>query len=370
MDVELCHYGPRPTRQPSPASKLSNPTPPSLGQSVQWKPLGLSDTAERTLELRLFYEYTRSTCNKQSLRAMAPVLCNPIWDFDIPRIAFSSDVVLNALLGLSALHLRSKTPDDPVLMRASLSYLDKAVTKHQAALARVDEHTAEPLLVAAVLIAHHTWLTAHSKDPGERYNIDLRTYHMCKGIKALVQKLKPWLEKYDWPSPISNICPIECMTNKAFMLNANHDLDQLSETFNGDGISLEQQVSYEVARKELVAVYKLIASDADPSTIEQAIVTYLHRLPSEFICLLENEDPIAMALLARNLSMLSIAEDSPAWWIHGAGVYRVPIKAILGIQGLMPTDWLWTMDWPLQIIRKEIDLFASGTHKSPSELGK
>jgi hypothetical protein len=361
---------------PSPTSTLSSPTPPpktrtpSLRQTIQWRPLGLSDAKERVLELRLFYEYTRSTCNVKSFHAMLPVLCDPIWEFDIPQIAFSSDIVLNALLGLSALHLQTKNPNDPILARASLSYLDKAVSEHRAALARVDEHTAKPLLVAAILIAHHTGLTAHSKDPTERYSIDLRTYHLCRGIKVLVQKLKPWLEKYEWPSPMVKPSPVECMPKKIFMLNAKRDLDLLSKAFNSDGITFERQVLYEVAAKELMGIYLLIASDADIPTIEQTIITYLHRLPSGFIRLLENEDPIAMAILARQFSTLSIADDSPAWWIHGAGDHKVAIKAVLGIQGLMPTEWLWTMDWPVQIVRKEIDLNVDCTSIRQSEPGK
>jgi hypothetical protein len=104
---------------------------------------------------------------------MAAVLAHSIWEFDIPQIAFSSDIVLNALFAITALHLQGVSPDDPVLARASLSYLDNAVTKHQAALARVDEQSAESLLAAAILIAHHTWLVAHSKHPEERYAITL-----------------------------------------------------------------------------------------------------------------------------------------------------------------------------------------------------
>jgi hypothetical protein len=350
-----------PRRPPIPPSKPTIPTPPPecetppLQQALPWRPQGLSDDGDRILELRLFYEYTKSTSNTASLQAITPVLANSIWEFDIPQIAFSSDIVLNALFAITALHLQGVSPDDPVLARASLSYLDKAVTKHQVALARVDEQSAESLLVAAILIAHYTWLVAHSKRPEERYAITLQTFHMCNGIKALVQRFKPCLDKYEWPDMTLKPIPIEFVAKKAFMRNAAQDLDLLSSAFDKVDMPLEQRSVYNAAKKKLMGMYSFVASDADITYIEQVAITYLHTIPLEFVSLLEREDPIAMALLARDLSMLSMADESPAWWIHGTGINKVVTKAVLGIQKLMPPEWQWTMDWPVKVVNKEID---------------
>jgi hypothetical protein len=69
-----------PRRPPIPPSKPAIPMPPPecetppLQQAIPWRPVGLSDAGDRILELRLFYEYTKSTSNTPSLKAMAPVL--------------------------------------------------------------------------------------------------------------------------------------------------------------------------------------------------------------------------------------------------------------------------------------------------------
>jgi hypothetical protein len=76
-----------------------------------------------------------------------------MWEVDIPQIAFSSDIVLNALFAISAMHLLASNPDDQTLVRASRLYLDKAVQKHRFAIDKVDPETAEPLLVSAVLVS-------------------------------------------------------------------------------------------------------------------------------------------------------------------------------------------------------------------------
>jgi len=72
------------------------------------------------------------------------------------------------------------------------------------------------------------------------------------------------------------------------------------------------------------------------------------------VSLLEREDPIAMALLARNISMFAYLDKSSAWWIHGTGGHKVYFKAIWGIHSLMPSRWLWTMEFPLKVISKDI----------------
>lgn len=76
-----------------------------------------------------------------------------MWEIDIPQIAFSSEIVLNALFAISAIHLLATNPEDEVLVNASRTYLDKAVKKHRFAIARVDRETAEPVLVSAVLVS-------------------------------------------------------------------------------------------------------------------------------------------------------------------------------------------------------------------------
>jgi hypothetical protein len=56
----------------------------------------------RVLELRLMHHYTTTTCGHMpgSQSSMKKL----IWSVDIPQLAFHSDLVLSALLGISALH--------------------------------------------------------------------------------------------------------------------------------------------------------------------------------------------------------------------------------------------------------------------------
>jgi hypothetical protein len=73
------------------------------------------------------------------------------------------------------------------------------------------------------------------------------------------------------------------------------------------------------------------------------------RLPPLFLELVAQKDARALALLARNLALLRVVES--IWWLHGTGkTQQVADHAITGIQNLMPPEWAWTMEWPLQIL--------------------
>jgi hypothetical protein len=281
-----------------------------------------------------------------------------MWEVDIPQIAFSSPTVLDALLGISALHLLALQPEDQTLALASRSYFNRALAKQRDGLSHLDAESAQPLLVAAVLIAHLTWLTTHFTGRlDERYNLTLQTYEMCKGITALIRRASPWLEKYTWSPEERHYHLDNEIHSKGFMKRALEDLAMLSVHFYKNGIPTEDSTAYKTTAEELVAIYSLLmAEPMDVCWVEQSIVTILHRVTPRFLELLEGEDPIAMALLARDLSLLSFLEDSKSWWIHGAGQQKVPHKAVLGIRGLMPMEWLWTLEWPLNIVAKEITL--------------
>lgn len=366
INVTCCEYNPKPSKlskKLSVSSKSSSSSPPVsviFERQVSFKPFRSFEASDsnRVLELRLLHHYTKTTCAGQSLRAMVPFLGHPMWEIDIPQMAFLSPIVLDALLGISALHLLAFQPNDHSLAVASRSYFNKAVTQQRDALSSVNAENAETLLVAAVLIAHHTWLATHITDQtDERYKINLQTYQMCLGINALIRRATPWLEKYSWSPKSSQSRPGKIAGESGFMKLALQDLASLSTYFNRNGVPSEDSAAYEKATGELVAIYHLVMNERlDTSRVEQEIVAILHRLPTRFLELLEREDPIAMALLARDLSLLSFLEDSKAWWIHGAGEQKVPNKAVLGIRGLMPTEWLWTMEWPLNIIAREIKL--------------
>jgi hypothetical protein len=258
-------------------------------------------------------------------------------------------------MGISALHLLSINPQDSSLALASGRYLDKALQQHRAAVESTDYPNPEALIIAAVLIAHHHWLAASTKAYQEPYRVDLGTYRMCQGITALVQKSAPWLlEARDSSASIDN--PIEFMPFPCFLKNALDDLDILLEVLE-DCASQEVKTAHEQAADLLKTTYSRIAHGlfGNPP-IEQYISGFLPQAPQLFIKHLADNQPLAMSMLARNIALLGVLPDSSAWWLHGAGQFKMADTTVHGICGLMPAECVWMMDWPLRIVSGDITL--------------
>lgn len=101
-----------------------------------------------------------------------------VWELDIPQVAFTSDIVLNALFAISAVDLSSRFPEDVEMALASKAYFHKAVTAHRQLVIDDDEESAIPLFLTAVLLVsafspghrqrQYPWSSA--KTPGRPYH--------------------------------------------------------------------------------------------------------------------------------------------------------------------------------------------------------
>lgn len=252
-------------------------------------------------------------------------------------------------------------PQDRSLALASGLYLGKALKQHRVAMEAMDFRNPEELVIAAVLIAHHHWLSASTKMYQEPYMNDLGTYRFCQGIVALVAKAAPWLlEAGEDPNSCISISinnQIDYLPFPEFLESALNDMSTLLQTLEEDSASAEAKDAYGHAAESLRATYSRIAhgSFGNPP-IEQDITAFLPHAPQLFIKHLERNEPLAMAMLARNVALLSILPDAGAWWIHGAGQCKMADTTVNGICGLMTPRSLWMMDWPLKLISGEITL--------------
>ncbi|KAG0652453.1 Sterol uptake control 2 [Hyphodiscus hymeniophilus] len=368
INVTCCEYAlhsSKSSKKWSTSSRSSISSHPTetlrLEKQVSLKPSGLNES-NRILELRLLHHYTKTTCGADSLEDMVPIISHSMWEISIPQLAFSSPVVLDALLGISALHLLALQPGDQSLAVVSRTYFDKAIKGQRDSLCSLSVENAEPLLVGAVLIAHHTWLAQHLiESPHEHYGMSLQTYQMCVGIQTLIRDTTPWLEKYNFRPEETESGLDDDVRSNGFVKLALDDMTLLSAHFYDNVVPPTDSDAYRVTSDELIKIYCLVvAQTCEVTRIEQEIVTVLHRLPARFLELLRAEEPLAMALMARNLCLLTFFEDtSKAWWVHGAGEKKVATTAVLAIRKSMPLEWLWTMAWPMNVVSREIKLDLS-----------
>jgi hypothetical protein len=311
------------------------------------------------------HHYTQMTCGRQPFRStvsVGPRISNSTLEIDVPQIAFTSDIVLSALLALSALNLSSLNPRDKGLIAASRYYFDKTVVRHRAALGQIDGQNAEPILVTAVLIVHYHWLSIHKIEAQEPFKINTGTYHLCQGFDLVAQKAAPWLSKYRFTSQVDMKPKRDsALYDVSFVESALQDMKTFFKALNDACVDQKVKDVYEKVAEEIITAYYFIARECvDESALEQMLVTILHRVPASFVQLLEDHEPYALALYARSIVLLSVLEDTSAWWIHGAGEDKVCTRQISGICSLLPAELRWTMDWPLRVLSKQIRISRVG----------
>lgn len=326
----------------------------ALPQSVICRPNHVHESNKlRMLELRLMYHYTKTV--HDVLPDHGNLLCRGMWDLDVPQTAFGSDLVMSALLAISALHLRFLTPDDPDLTYAAGHYFGLAVKKYRPALAHITEPLAEPVLMTAMIVGYYTWLVSWIPNPGAPYTMPLQSFYLIRGVFDILMEIGPWIKstnlKWLFIQP-----PVEDLDDPAstpFLVAYHLDRERLMKTLD-DSISPEDKAVYIAGINYITSICNAITKGAPGVLLREKIAYMIPTLPTRFLTLIAQKDPRAMALIARDLSLLKLVEWS--WWLHGPQNVNVEEYHVRGICELMPIEWLWAMDWPLRVASGRLGL--------------
>ncbi len=304
------------------------------------------------------YHYTKSV--HADLPDHGNMLCRGMWDLDIPQAAFGSDLIMSALLAISALHLRNLTPDDPDLAYAAGHYFGQAVRRYRPALAHITEPLAEPVIMTAMLIGFYTWLVSWTPSPGTPYVLPLQSLYLIRGVFDILLEVGGWIKSTNlgWLYEQPPVEDIHDPPTTPFLLSYHLDKERFMKTFD-DSISPEDKGVYIAAVNYITSICNAIMRGASGTLLRQKIAYMVTALPSRFLNLLAQKDPRAMALIARDLSLLKLVEWS--WWLHGPQSMNVEEYHVRGICELMPIEWLWAMDWPLRVASGRL-----GVHDGPS----
>jgi hypothetical protein len=265
------------------------------------------------------------------------------------------------MLALSALHLHGYAPDDIVVAMAVRWYLDRALRGYRQALSAANVPS-EQLWLVSVLLAHLQWLLSHQEQPGTSYELPLQAYDMLQGVTILFTKDRAVLKQlgYDWigdETTIYNLSPVE---NEQLLMiepqlnSIDWELTQLIEAFEVSNIPVDQRNIYIHVKDYVVYCYRLFYSGVSAQTLRPFIGFMAVNCHPEYRKMLGRHDPLAMALWARALILLSQIDHS--WWINGKGDYDVLERDIGGICSLMPAKLRWTMDWPCAVLNGDINV--------------
>ncbi|XDG09223.1 hypothetical protein ABKA04_008838 [Annulohypoxylon sp. FPYF3050] len=308
------------------------------------------------MELKLLHHYTTITC--ETLAISSPV-SERIWRNTVPNLAFSgAEFLADALLAVSALHLRYNSPQDQELVRASHAYMASTLSEYGASLSKgITESNAEALFLTAALIAFQSTASrifsrddgGDLKDRSDGYVLPLSWFHSFQGVKAVVAASWQWLRHSGIVVPIIESQP--ALNLDLSGQNANffgHLLDGVEEEVMGLDDDAESQELTRQAYQHAVAV--LDWAHKIPHT--GAPLVFLASVSRRFVELLENRRPRALAILASYFGLLKCLDS--VWWLKG-----VSRREVMGIISLFDPDdeeWWPRLQWPLRIAVYEGDV--------------
>lgn len=326
-----------------------NPTslklhPSSVTYNIKW----------RSLELRLMHHYTAVVSSTMPSCNGAPA---EAWNHTIPQLGFSSEIILNPMLALSALHLHAHSPHDEMVGIALRRYFGHALAHHRHALNdnTTSQASTEQLWLSAVVLCHMCWLLEHQKSrTNAAYELPVQAFKLLEGVGILFAQKN--VQGYGWQGDetLPLVIPDDKLpiASRLQFRELEEDLECLIYEFNVWTMPDAEKNVYLEARDYVLYHYRAFYSGVDATTLQRFIAYMAVRCQSGYRDLLQSHDPLAMALLARMLVMLDALDH--AWWANGRGEYEVVEQDVRGIYQLMPGELRWTMEWPCKVLKREI----------------
>ncbi|KAH7627296.1 hypothetical protein B0T09DRAFT_180635 [Sordaria sp. MPI-SDFR-AT-0083] len=362
-------------------------SPPSQALSTT------TPAAHRMLELRLMHQYTAMTC--KTFTFTAPVT-EEIWKITVPGMAFSgSQHLTDAILAVAALHLRSQSPNDKELVRASHAYMAASLAEYSATLTKgIDSTNAESLFLTASLIAFQSTATrvfmkdeltlaqatGNNPDNFDKqgrytaagcYSIPFSWFHSFQGVKAVTAASWQWLRNSPVVTEVINsqaVLQLDFGPNRQTFFG--HLLDGLDEELEEMSNPSEPAPLHPGSpgqpfqQRRVPASPELVTSSRQAYQHAVAVLNWAHKIPHKgaplafpatvskrYIEMLEERRPRALATLACFFALLKSLDS--IWWLHG-----MARREVLGVVSLFNSDffgpeayskWWPHLEWAMRI---------------------
>ncbi|KAI2640225.1 hypothetical protein GGS21DRAFT_404877 [Xylaria nigripes] len=364
-DVEPCEYPPvsarrcRQDRQPT--EQIANTSvvlhslqpPDVLSRPI----MGVSSSgAQRLLEMRLMHHYTQSVALE--LPASYGFSSRELWLDKVPQMAFESDLLLDSLLALSAIHMQDLIPQDHKLAMAVTHYLDRTLVKHRSLLGHINTSPAEPLFITAFMLCITSWQYAHRRSTtSEPYRVPLNVFALVRGCCILHRQYSGWLSQAGFDArDLWSLVPSDgvIQTHHPFLSEVDQDIKKLLEAFHVTDMPIDEAGAYQHTANCVLNLHMALVQKIENSTLQRLVFTMAVQMQPRYLKMLEASQPLALALYARILAVLGFIDR--LWWSRGPNHRDVLQYSILGIRDMIPVKYAWIMEWPQKVLTGEITL--------------
>jgi hypothetical protein len=299
----------------------------------------------RIIELKLFHHYTTITSTLMPRYGLDAL--DHLFRMHVPQLCFLNNALLSSVLGLAAVDFLALNPDNQDMKRAARFYLNQTITQQCRLVSNVSKENAEAVTLVAMFLAMQIRHRAAFVSPDEPYKLPLQLFYMTFGIIVISSKCIPLLRASNVPI-VFGIRPAKFVVGfsaKYFLpCSIWEDSLLLREGLDAEGFDPKIKSVYDRALAYIEEIYIALLREEAPEWIRRRHSGFLVIVPRGFVKLLEQQDPRAMAILARYMALMKMCDKF--CYCTGTAEYEVQ-----GILSLMPQAWLWAMEWPLRILK-------------------
>ncbi|TGJ81548.1 hypothetical protein E0Z10_g7216 [Xylaria hypoxylon] len=291
-DIERCDYPSVPSpRQRQDRDLSANVAdmpvdqPDLLSPSIVTRPTGVSaNPTQRQLEMRLMYHYTQFAALE--LPATYGYTSKELWIDKVPQMAFESDLLLDSLLTVAALHMQDLMPEDHKLGVAVNHYLDRTLAKHRYSLGCIDNHLTEPLFLTAFMLCITSWNIAHRRSAtSDTYRIPSDVFALVRGCCTLHRQYEKWLSQagYD-PQAIWSLAPNSSVMqiDHPLVCDVRQDIEKLLKFFDITNMPTDEAIVYKDTADCVVDLYMSLALGMNSTILQRLVFTMAVRMKSQY----------------------------------------------------------------------------------------
>lgn len=315
----------------SPSTDLTSKNASARAIELRVSPTQIFTPADRLLELRLFHHYIEMTSQK-----FIAVLLNGQqtsgrhpWTSWIISLSLSSPSLMDAILGLSAYHLRYLNASDKAIYAASHKYMARAIDHHARQLRDgINSENAEVIFATSAFIAFHS-----ASEGGflvcDNQGIVTHWFHPWQGIRAVLEVGGHYIQNVE----------IRKLVHE-WQLDEDIQRAHSQQAFNFlvDDIQREEldSITIEAYRSSVAYLSKIYAGP-----LESHIFKFNAMVSRRFIELVAAQDPRSLTIVGYFFMLLKKLDR--VWWLQGTAEREFKV-----LVELLPEEWKPRMDWAMR----------------------
>lgn len=302
----------------------------------------------RITELRLLHHYITQFAPQQPRWGRFGLTeIDQFFMVDVLQLGFSHEAVLSGLLGLSACHYLSLAPEDQDIKLAAREYLVQTTRIQARLVSGINKNTVQAALLVSVLLVGILKSRAVLVEATELYRPPLELLHMMRGVGALHHRSISLLPNDNHVVQFIQLRPKDIdaddTSEQVMPVTILADLLKLRQSLN-TVCSPDAKEIYTLAIYNYHCLLIALLREEDPDWTTRRLYVMLGECSQGFDDLLESEEPLALAILARFMALIKLC-DGPRYH-QGVAEYEVS-----GIASLMPTGWQWSMELPFWLLQ-------------------